>query len=532
MREDAMERREPVVEPQIRRSGLSVIWILPIVALLIAAWIGYTTLAERGPTVTITFRTATGLEAGKTQIKHNDVELGMVKRVDPTPDLEHVVVTAQMNKLAAPHLNDGTKFWVVRPRFSLTNLSGLQTLVSGSFIEMDPGRGTTAERKFTGLEEPPVVRSDVSGTTYVLTAKKIGSVSSGSPVFFRGIKVGEVISSDFEGIDSGFTVRVFVYKPYDAYVHDGTQFWNASGISLDAGSGGFKLEIESLQAVLSGGIAFDTSEAARKSEVAKANGTFPLYADRGDAEQAGYTKQARVLVEFEGSVRGLDIGAPVEVQGIKIGRVVDFHLVVDAAKNTVRVPVVCEIDIARVGIINQPPEEAGKGRLMTDLVERGLRAQLRTSSFITGQLLVAFDFFPDAPPAKIVATDTYPLIPSVPAQMEGLTRSVSQTLDKLAALPLEDIAVNARKTLESAQQLMSNANAQTTPLLASLRQTSAAADSVLKSMGAAYGSDSQIRGELASLLRQLQETLRSAQSLTNYLEQHPDSVLRGKSASR
>jgi paraquat-inducible protein B len=532
MRQDATEQREVPAEPQIRRSRFSLIWILPIVALLIAGWIGYTTLSERGPTITIAFKTATGLEPGKTQIKHNDVVLGMVKRVDPTPDLESVVVTAQMNKLAAPHLNESTKFWVVRPRFSLTNLSGLQTLVSGSFIEMDPGSGKSEQRTFTGLEEPPVVRSDVSGTTYILAAKKIGSVGSGSPVFFRGIEVGEVISADFEGIDKGFTVRVFVYKPYDAYVHDGTQFWNASGISLDAGSGGFKLEIESLQAVLAGGIAFDTGEAARKTEVAKANSTFPLYADRGDAEEAGYTRRARVLVDFEGSVRGLDIGAPVEVQGIKIGRVVDFHLVVDAAKNSVHVPVVCEIDLARVGIVNQPAGELGKGKLMDGLVARGLRAQLRTSSFLTGQLFVALDFFPDAPPAKIVETDTYPLVPSVPTQMEGLTRSVSQTLDKLASLPLEDIAADARKTLESAQQLMSNANAQTTPLLASLRETSAAADSVLKSMGTAYGSDSQIRSELTSLLRQLQETLRSAQMLTDYLEQHPDSLVRGKSASQ
>jgi paraquat-inducible protein B len=532
MRQDTIEQREAPGEPHIRRSRFSLIWILPIVALLIAGWIGYTTLSERGPTVTITFKTATGLEAGKTEIKHNDVVLGTVKRVDPTPDLESVVVIAQMNKLAAPHLNENTKFWVVRPRFSLTNLSGLQTLVSGSYIEMDPGSGKSEQRKFTGLEEPPVVRSDVSGTTYILTAKKIGSVSSGSPVFFRGIEVGEVISSDFEGIDKGFTVRVFVYKPYDAYVHDGTQFWNASGISLDAGSGGFKLEIESLEAVLAGGIAFDTSDAARKTTPAKENSTFPLYADRGDAEEAGYTNRARVLVEFEGSVRGLDVGSPVEVQGITIGRVVDYHLVVDAAKNTVNVPVVCEIDLARVGIINQPAGEQGKGKLMEGLVDRGMRAQLRTSSFITGQLYVAFDFFPNAPPAKIVQTDTYPLVPSVPAEMEGLTRSVTQTLDKLASLPLDDIAQGARKTLEAAQQLMTNANAQTTPLLVSLRQTSAAADSVLKSMGSAYGGDSQVRAELMDTLRQLQETLRSAQTLTNYLEQHPDSVIRGKSAAQ
>jgi paraquat-inducible protein B len=245
-----------------------------------------------------------------------------------------------------------------------------------------------------------------------------------------------------------------------------------------------------------------------------------------------YTKRARFLVEFEGSVRGLDVGAPVEAQGMKIGRVVDFRLVVDAAKNTVRVPVVCEIDLARANIINQPPDQVGKGILVEELVKLGLRAQLRTASLITGQLLVALDFFPNAPPAEIVETGPYPQLPTVPTQLESLTRSVSQTLDKLASLPLDDFMQDTRKTLDEARQLMTSANAQATPLLTSLRETSTAADSVLKSMGTAYGNGSQIRSQLSALLTQLQETLRSAQMLANYLEQHPDSVIRGKSVSK
>ncbi|MGO8920184.1 MAG: intermembrane transport protein PqiB [Stellaceae bacterium] len=528
MKQTATGHGEAVAEPEIRRSRFSVIWILPIVALLVAAWLGYTTLAEKGPTITITFNTAAGLEAGKTRIKHHDVDLGVVKRIDPTPDLSQVVVSAQMNKLAAPHLNDGTNFWVVRPRLSLTSLSGLETLVSGSFIEMDPGAGAD-QRTFKGLEQPPVVRSDVSGTTYILTTNKIGSIGSGSPMFFRGIEVGEVIGYTFGGIDKPMTIRVFVQKPYDAFIHEGTRFWNASGISLTTGAGGFKVEVESLQAVLSGGIAFEAVKAAPQ---AKADTIFALYDDRGAAEEAGFTKRARMLVEFEGTVRGLAIGAPVEAQGITIGRVVDFHLVVDAAKKTVRVPVVCEIELDRVGVTNLPPEQLGKGKLMAGLVALGLRAQLRTSSLLTGELFVALDFFPDAPPAEIIETDTYPQVPTVPTQLESLTRSVSQTLDKLAALPLDDIVKDARKTLDAAQRLMVDANSGATPLLTSLRQTSDAADSVLKSMGSAYGRDSQVRGELSDLLRQLQETLKSVKTLASYLEQHPESLVRGKGASQ
>lgn len=520
-------------QPEVRRRRrLSPIWILPIVAVIVAAWLAYITFAEKGPIITISFKTASGVEAGKTQIKYHDIELGVVQRVQAAPDLSHVVISAQMNKTAETHLKEGTHFWVVRPRLSITSLSGLETLVSGNYIEMDPGPGPATERKFTGLEQPPVVRSDEPGTSYVVTTDKIGSISSGSPVFYRGIVVGEVIDYSFDGTQPKIPVRVFVKKPYDAVIHDGTQFWNASGINVSAGAGGVKVEIESLEAVLAGGIAFETPEAATSGELAKADTTFPLYDNRAAAIDAGYTQRTRAIVEFEGSVRGLEIGAPVEAQGIPIGRVVDFHLVVDAAAHTVRVPVVIESDIARIGIINQPPEEVGKLKLARSLVALGLRAQLRTSNLITGSLIVALDFFPDAPPAEIVETSTYPKLPTVPTQMESLTRSVSQTLDRIAALPLDDIAKDTRDALQTAQQLMRDANTRSAPLLVSLNKTSEAAETALKGINTTYGRDSPIPGDLASLLRQLQDTAKSVKTLATYLEEHPNSVILGKAPPR
>jgi paraquat-inducible protein B len=529
----ARTKQPELREPEIRRRRrLSPIWILPIVAVLVATWLGYTAFADKGPTITISFGTASGLEAGKTQIKYHDIELGLVQRIEPTPDLSRVVVSAQMNKTAEPHLKEGTHFWVVRPRLSLTSFSGLETLVSGNYIEMDPGPGKAAERHFTGLEQPPVVRSDEPGTSYVVTTDKIGSISSGSPVFFRGIVVGEVIGYTFDGTEKSISVRIFVKKPYDALIHDGTQFWNASGISVSAGAGGIKVQLESLEAVLAGGVAFETPEAARDGELAKTDATFALYDDRAAAVDAGYTQRARMIVEFEGSVRGLEVGAPVEVQGIPIGRVVEFHLVVDAATKTARVPVVIEIDAARASIINQAPDEFGKGRFAASLVALGWRAQLRSSSLLTGSLLVALDFFPNAAPAEIVATDTYPKFPTVPGQMESLTRSVSQTLDKLAALPLDDFVQGARQTLDAAQQLMNDANTRSGPLLASLNKTSNAAETVLKGIGTTYGRDSPIPGDLASLLRQLQDTAKSVKTLVTYLEEHPNSVILGKAPPR
>jgi paraquat-inducible protein B len=529
----ARTKTAELYQPEVRRRRrLSPIWILPVVAVIVAAWLAYVTFAEKGPIITISLKTASGIEAGKTQIKYHDIELGVVQRVEAAPDLSHVVISAQMNKTAEDHLKEGTHFWVVRPRLSLTSLSGLETLVSGNYIEMDPGPGPAAERRFTGLEQPPVVRSDEPGTSYVVTTEKLGSISSGSPVFSRGIVVGEVIDYKFDGAQPRIPVRLFVKKPYDALVHDGTQFWNASGISVDAGAGGLKVQIESLEAVLAGGIAFETPEAAVLGEPARADTTFPLYDNRAAAIDAGYTQRVRAIVEFEGSVRGLEIGAPVEAQGIPIGRVVDFHLVVDAASSKVRVPVVIEADIARIGIINQPPDQTGKGVLARQLVALGMRAQLRTSSLITGSLIVALDFFPDAPPAEIVETSTYPKIPTVPTQMESLTRSVSQTLDKLSALPLGEVMDGVRQTLDTAQQVMRDANTRSGPLLVSLNKTSEAAETVLKGFSTTYGRDSSIPGDVGALLRQLQDTAKSVKTLASYLEEHPNSVLLGKAPPR
>jgi paraquat-inducible protein B len=518
--------------PQIRRRRLSPIWILPLVAVLVAAWLAYTAFAAKGPVITITFKKVSGLEAGKTQIKYHDIELGVVKRIDPTPDLSHVVVSAQMNKTAEPHLTASTQFWVVRPRLGITSLSNLETLISGNYIEMDPGRGGAAQGRFTGLEEPSVVRSDEPGTSYIVNTDRVGSITSGSPVFYRGIVVGEVIGYSFGGAEKQIPIRFFVKKPYDDLIRDGTQFWNTSGISVNAGASGIKVEFESLEAVLGGGIAFETPEAARNHEPAKAETTFTLYDNRNAATEAGYTQRARVLAEFEGSVRGLEAGAAVEAQGIPIGRVVDFHLVVDAATSTVHVPVVLEFDAARIGIINQPPEAFGKDKLLDNLVALGLRAQLRPANLLTGSLVVALDFFPNAPPAEVDRTGTYAKLPTVPGQLEGFTRSVSQTLDKLAALPLDELVSDVRGTLDAARQLLRDANTRSLPLLTSLQKTSEAADKVLTSMGDSYGGDSQIHGELSTLLRQLQDTARSVRTLASFLEQHPESLVRGKAPPR
>jgi paraquat-inducible protein B len=519
-----------------RRRRLSPIWAFPIVAALVGAWLAYTTLSEKGPTITIDFKTATGLAPGKTRIKHKDIDLGVVDKVEPSPDLTSVSVTAKMSKRAEDHLTDNTRFWVVRPRLSLTNLSGLETLVSGAYIEMDPSPGAST-REFHGLEEPPAVRADVPGREFVLTTDRLGTIGPRSPIFYRGIKVGEVMSYDASDLKGDIKIHAFVYAPYDTEIYDGTRFWSASGINFSLGASGFKLQIESLEAILSGGLAFETPESARKGQPSAEMASFELFDDQTAARDAGYTRTIRAIAQFGGSVHGLAVGAPVEFRGIRIGKVLDFYLGFDPANNQFRIPVTIEIDIDRIRLISGDPTEYGSGRLMPALVAQGLRAQLKSTSLITGQLMVAFDFFPDAPKASIVQTDTYPILPTVPNDLENITRSIDETLSKVAALPLDELVNDARKVLKSADQLVGSPElkhsvSELGPLIQNLQQASRRADSLLRSVDAGYGIDSTAQRELIDLLRQVRDAARSVKQFADIVEQHPESFLMGKSGGR
>jgi len=268
-------QREPIVtDPTIpsaafrKHPRISLVWVVPLVALLAAGWLGYRALAERGTLVEITFESAEGLEASKTKIKHHDIELGTVESLTPSADLSSVTVEARMNRFAKDHLLKGTRFWVVRPRLSLEGVSGLGTLISGSYIEMDPGGGVPA-RHFAGLEEPPVVTTGVSGTKFTLYAARIGSVGQGSPVTYRGIRVGEILGYQLSDANGSATVQIFIRSPHDKLVREGTRFWNASGISLDVGSEGVRLRTESVEAVLGGGIAFEVPTGGEPGPLAK-----------------------------------------------------------------------------------------------------------------------------------------------------------------------------------------------------------------------------------------------------------------------
>src|SRR5438067_593109 len=444
---------EPPVIPHAttRRSRrLSIIWIVPIVAVAIGAWLAWDTLSKEGPRIKISFDSGEGLQAGQSQLKYKDIVFGTVKSLALSPDQAHVLVTVATTRQAEPLLTEGTIFWVVKPRLFAGTISGIETLLSGSYIGMLPAaEAGKSKRDFAGREDPPVLGAHVPGRTFLLKSKRIGAVSVGSPIFFRDLNVGEVLGWDIADMAEYVTIHAFVRAPYDSYVHDQTRFWNASGVSIKLGGTGVEVQMESLKALLLGGVGFDTPVGEIHTAETSENHVFPLLADPATADAASYTRDIPAIAYFPGSVSGLAPGAEVTMHGLKVGQVTDVRLAYDAAKDAVVAPVRFEVEPERiVGV--------GKRVFKTDadavdaLLKEGLRASLQSASLITGQQNVALEFDPDAPPAEVSMDGPDFVIPSTEGGgFAGLTASATELLNKVNTMPFDQIGKNLDGILKS-----------------------------------------------------------------------------------
>lgn len=520
---------EGLPEAEIKaRGNFSIVWIIPIVAALIGGWLAYKAISEKGPTVTITFKSAEGLEAGKTKIKYKDVEIGEVTEITISDDLSHVVLTAELQPDTRPYLRKGTRFWVVKARVAAGQVSGIGTLFSGAYIAMDPHTEGKKERAFTGLEVPPVVTMHDPGREFVLRASSLGSHDIGTPVYFRQIKAGQVIGHDLEEDGSGVDIRIFIYEPYDKFVRENTRFWSASGIDMTLDAEGIKIDTESFVSMVLGGIAFETPESLESGELASANQTFKLYASRKASEQQEYAEKQHYLMYFAGSVRGLKPDAPVEFRGIKIGEVIDLKLQYDTDKAEFKIPVLVEIEPERVELLGEGP-----GRGIDDLiVAKGLRAQLQMGNLLTGSLSIELDFHPAAPPAQMVHGGRYPEFPTLPTPLERVTASLMEVLTKLESVPFDQIGSNLNASLQALNETLAE-----TEKLAKVMDDSIApaAASVLiqteKTMAEVertLSGDSPLTSELRRALQELSEAARSFRIMADYLERHPDALIKGK----
>jgi paraquat-inducible protein B len=528
-----------------RRRGISIVWLVPIVAALIGAFLAYRAYTETGPTITLTFATAEGLEAGKTKVRYLDVEVGAVETVDIAPDLKHIVVTASMHPGAERYLRQQTTFWIVKPRIGVSGVSGLGTLLSGAYIGLTPGDGEAA-RSFTGIEEPPPISANAAGRKYTLTAASLDSVSVGAPIFYRGIDVGEVLDYKLDKDQRALEISIFVKSPSDDLVRSTSRFWNASGINVSTGTSGVDVQVGSLQSLIIGGIEFDTPLGTKAGQVADAGTSFPLFTNKAAAVQAHFTEKIPFLIDFDGSVRGLSPGAPVEFRGIQVGSVTSVDLKFDPATTKIDIPVGIDIEPQRFLPRDWAQEELTSvdHRHMAELVKRGLRAQLRSGNLLTGELFVDLTFAADAPPAELDTSGPVPVIPSVPATIEALQASVTAIMNKVAALPVDQLVASLTKTatgLEAIvnapgiQEAAKSLGAGAAPLLGSVTTAADSATATLRQAQATLASaqrsvaaNSALSNNAQSVMQELARAARSIRVFAEYLDRHPDALLRGK----
>ncbi|MDD5273814.1 MAG: MlaD family protein, partial [Methylovulum sp.] len=425
-------------------------------------------------------------------------------------------------------LNEHTSFWVVRPQVGLGGVSGLGTLLSGPYIEVKPGEGADS-RHFTGLDSPPLLKGNAEGRQFVLETNNLGSLHAGTPISFHGISVGEVLSHELSAAADAIKLRVFINKPYDQFVRKNTRFWMDSGVDLSASADGFKVRTGPLISLLSGGIAFRTSAYDKATDVQPENSEFTLYDNYEQSEEVLSGNILKYVMYFNGSVRGLTEGAPVQLRGIPIGKVAHIKMELDEKTAEIRIPVVVELEPDRIDVVHNLPEISHQD-IMGQLINKGLRAQLQTGSLLTGQLLIDLDFHPKN---KITLTNNnssiYPEFPTIPSSLDQFAHSAQTIMDKIAKLPLDEMGAETTKTLQSLQATSQAA----TDTLISAKDTLAHTDKTMTSAHHLLNSlepGSTTHYELDRLLQELTQTASSVKQLADYLQQHPDTLIRGKKA--
>jgi paraquat-inducible protein B len=450
-----------VAQPK-RRSSPQLIWLVPIVAVLIGGWLAVKTILDKGPTVTIAFKTAEGLEAGKTKVKYKNVDVGEVRGIVLSEDHSHIIVTVEFAKQAKNFLVDDTRFWVVRVRAGGGQISGLGTLFSGGYIGMDIGHSTTNRSEFTGLEIPPIVTADQPGRHFILRADDSGSVDVGTALFYRHTHVGTVVAHELDQDGKGVTVKVFVNAPHDQYVNANTRFWDAGGIDLTLDASGVKVDTQSVISILLGGVAFETPPDTGALPEADPDTVFHMFSSRAAAMKQPDIETLMFTLYFDESLRGLAVGAPVELNGVEIGEVKKIMTGYDIQMGRWRFPVDVSIYPGRLRAMvrggGAKPTPAEQKARIENYVANGLRGQLKTGSLLTGQMYVALDLFPNAAPAKIDWTKSPPVFPTQPGTMVELQATLMNLSKKLENMPIEQISADLRQALQSLNRTLVSAD--------------------------------------------------------------------------
>ena len=524
---------QPVVHR--RRFGASLIWLVPILAALVGLSLVVNSWLQAGPSITITFNSAEGLDPGKTPVKYKNVVIGKVTRIGFTPDRSKVRVKVALEKSAEDFAMADTRFWVVRPRIGLGGVSGVDTLLSGAFIGVDVGTSKEEHFNFVGLEQPPAVTYGAPGKSFALHADDLGSLDIGSPVYFRRIQVGRVSSYALDKDGKGVTFQIFVDGPYDQFVSRSSRFWNASGLDVSLGANGLKVNTQSLAAVLAGGVAFQDPPGPHDASAAPEGSTYRLFDEKATAMAPPDGPPQYVRMRFDQSLRGLAVDAPVEFLGINIGRVVSINMDYDEKRERFPVTVGAVIYPQRLGraydklaaLAQEHGEGADLAPMVGKLVAHGLRAQARTGNLLTGQLYIAMDFLPKAAKVDFDASAKPLEIPTAPGSFDKLQEQLAEIVDKIHKIPFDSIGVHLDDTLANLDKTLKQVNGEVLP---EFNGTLKDARKTLGTTSSALSPDSPLQQNLQGTLQELQRMARSLRVFSDYLGTHPEALIRGRKA--
>ncbi|MCB8890395.1 intermembrane transport protein PqiB [Vreelandella malpeensis] len=521
-----------------RQTRLSPIWIVPIVAVIIGLWLVYDNYTSRGTLITLTTNNAEGIEAGSTLIRSRNVEIGIVQSVRLSDDLSHAVMTARIQPEAEAMLRQDSRFWVVKPRIGREGISGLGTVLSGAYIQLQPGRSNDPRREFELSDVPPVATAGQAGLQISLVSQLGNSLRVGDPVSYQGYTVGRVEDNRFEPESRTMHHQVFIEEPYAQLVTDSTRFWTSSGIDFRLDANGVRVNVESLEALLGGGVTFGVPEDLPMGKPVSNNTRFTLYADEDDAREGTFNRYLEYVLLVDDTVRGLARGAPVEFRGVRMGSVVavpwNFTAPQPNSRAQFAIPVLIRIEPQRMGIESEDIDIDEWQARFDRMFDLGLRASLKNGNLLTGALFVDLNFQRDlAGTYREEMFSERQVFPTVAGGFAQIQAQVTSLLDKLNALEVEPLLAGLDRNLQASERVLDEVREVSASLntLLSDPDTQALGGNVnatleeLRSTLEGLSPASPAYQDLTSAIERLDRLMRDLQPLTRTLNENPRALL-------
>lgn len=519
---------------------ISAIWIVPIVAFAIALWMLFQFINNKGPEITIIMPTAEGISIGKTEIKLLNVKVGIVTDITLSENYDYIQIKAQINKDTERMLNDQTQFWVVKPRIGSAGVSGLETILSGAYIQIQPGESTTSKLNFTALELPPVAPLSSKGIRVVLSHDKAGKLNIGDPVTYQGFTVGRVEKTSFDLAEKKALYQLFILEPYNGLLLSGSQFWLTSGIDVKLNADGFNVQVDSLQSLLSGGVTFGVPAGENIGQpFSDGLVKLPLFDNYEQVKEGLYKQYVKFIMEFDESIRGLQADAPVEYRGIRIGTVLEAPYDVSFSESntsSIKIQILVKLELGRLFDKNNNISLSTFQQAFEQHFKNGLKAKLETGNLLTGALFVDTEFDAPEPGFKMTKVQEYNVFPTKKGEFAMVQQQISSLFNKVNDLPLNDAVesmarsmnsldktlVSANTTFKKLNALVSQEATQTIPadIQTSLKQLQKTLDG--------FSPSSVMYNDLEQALKKFEQVLSELQPVLKQINDKPNSLVFGE----